>query len=93
MVCILSPRQDDFNSTALSVFIPEQQAVNISKRYFNILKNCKHLGNLQLISEVKEDTSSVDRVKSSCDTDEVNPETSKVTSVYVPHWTSREQSA
>ena len=37
--------------------------------------------------------SSVDRVKSSCDTDEVNPETSKVTSVYVPHWTSREQSA
>ena len=31
VVCILSPRQDDFNSTALSVFIPEQQAKNISK--------------------------------------------------------------
>ena len=31
VVCILSPRQDDFNSTALSVLIPEQQATNISK--------------------------------------------------------------
>ena len=31
VVCILPPRQDDFNSTALSSFIPEQQAKNISK--------------------------------------------------------------
>ena len=48
---------------------------------------------LQLISVVKEDTSSVESVKSPCVTDEVKPEVSKETSVYVPHWTSREQSA
>ena len=39
VVCILSPRQDDFNSTALSVFIPEQQAKNISKRTLTFQKN------------------------------------------------------
>ena len=45
VVCILSPRQDDFNSTALSVFIPEQQAKNISKRTLTFQKNvCNFLG-------------------------------------------------
>ena len=70
VVCILSPRHDDFNSTALSVFIPEQQAKNISKIISTLQKSfvyrsAKCLLNLQLMSVVKEDTSSDDRVKSS----------------------------
>ena len=38
VVCILPPRQDDFNSTALSVFIPEQQAKIFQKLYQHFRK-------------------------------------------------------
>ena len=41
VVCILSPRQDDFNSIALSVFIPEQQATKNSKIILMFQKNVR----------------------------------------------------